>query len=218
MTGQAATEGPDASAERHQFETVASEDIYQGRILALRADQVRMPGGAVVRREVVEHFGAVVIAALDDQGRLAMVHQYRHPLGTRLWELPAGLLDGPGEQPVDAARRELAEEAGLVAQRWDTLVDIASSPGFTDEVVRVFLARELSTVDRAVPIGDEETDLVLRWIALPEAIGMVFAGEIVNGAAVAGILATQAVVTGIATSRPSDAPWRDRPIRLAARG
>src|SRR5205823_6753879 len=118
---------------RHRFETVSSQDIYQGRVIALRADEVRMPGGKVARREVVEHYGAVAIAALDEDRRLTMINQYRHPFGQRLWELPAGLLDEPDEAPVDTAARELAEEAGVAAQRWEVLVDVAASPGFTDE-------------------------------------------------------------------------------------
>ena len=91
----------------HDFETVSSEIAYVGRILALRVDHVRMPGGAVVTREVVEHFGAVAIAAIDDDGNIALVYQYRHPLGRRLWELPAGLLDTAGEDPAETAVREL---------------------------------------------------------------------------------------------------------------
>ncbi|PRC42006.1 ADP-ribose pyrophosphatase, partial [Mycobacterium sp. ITM-2017-0098] len=77
----------------HAFSTVSSETVYVGKILALRADEVRMPGGGTARREVVEHFGAVAVVALDDDGRIVLIHQYRHPYGRRLWELPAGLLD-----------------------------------------------------------------------------------------------------------------------------
>jgi len=202
---------------RHSFEVVSSQDIYRGRVIALRADEVRMPGDGVARREVVEHYGAVAIAALDDAGRLVLIHQYRHPLARRLWELPAGLLDAPDEDPVDAARRELAEETGLAARRWDLLVDVAASPGFTDEAVRVFLARALSEVPREVAQGDEETDLMVRRVNFADAVGMVLAGEIVNAAAVAGILAAHAVLTGARRTRPADAPWHDRPTRFAAR-
>ncbi|MEU0516115.1 NUDIX hydrolase, partial [Amycolatopsis sp. NPDC006125] len=110
----------------------------------------------------------------------------------------------------------LAEEAGLAAARWETLVDVAASPGFTDEVVRVFLARDLTPVDREV-LGDEEADLVVHRVPLAEAVRMALSGEIVNGATVGGVLAAHAVVHDGAPSRPPDAPWRDRPTRFADR-
>jgi ADP-ribose pyrophosphatase len=204
-------------SERHEFRTVASRDGYLGRVIALRVDEVAMPGDVVARREVVEHYGAVAVVAVDEDGRVVLIHQYRHPLGRRLWELPAGLLDAPGEDDVAAARRELAEEVGLAAAEWAVLVDVAASPGFTDEVVRVYLARGLSEVDREVSQGDEETDLVVRRFPLAEAVRMVLAGEIVNASTVAGLLAAQAVLSGAAQARPVDAPWQDRPTRFAAR-
>ncbi|MBW8710056.1 MAG: NUDIX hydrolase, partial [Mycobacterium sp.] len=96
----------------HEFETVSSETLYVGKIFALRADDVRMPHGNIARREVVEHYGAVAVLALDDDNNVMLVYQYRHPLGRRLWELPAGLLDLGGEPPHITAARELKEEAG----------------------------------------------------------------------------------------------------------
>ena len=129
----------------HVFAVKSSEVVYDGAILALRLDQVEMPGGRVAEREVVEHFGAVAVVARDEDGRIAMVRQYRHPVGRRLLEIPAGLLDKGGvEQPLAAAQRELAEETDLRAQRWQVLVDLDLSPGFTDEALRVYLAEELS--------------------------------------------------------------------------
>ncbi|NUT46952.1 MAG: NUDIX hydrolase [Saccharothrix sp.] len=175
-----------------------------------------MPGGGTAKREVVEHLGAVAVVALDDDGAVTLIHQYRHPVGRRLWELPAGLLDGGDEEPLAAARRELAEEVGLAASEWVTLVDVAVSPGFTDEVVRVFLARGLSAVDRDVQ-GEEEADLEARRFPLAEAVDLVLAGEIVNGPAVAGLLAAHAVLTGGGRGRPADAPFHDRPTRFAHR-
>ncbi|ATY12881.1 NUDIX hydrolase [Amycolatopsis sp. AA4] len=200
----------------HEFSVAGSTVVHVGRVVGLRVDDVVMPGGETAKREVVEHLGAVVIAALDSEDNVTLVHQYRHPLGRRLWELPAGLIDKPGEDPVEAARRELAEEAGLAAGRWETLVDVAASPGFTDEVVRVFLARDVSEVDREV-LGDEEADLVVRKFPLAEAVRMALAGELVNGATVSGVLSAHAVVTGAARTRPADAPWQDRPTRFARR-
>jgi ADP-ribose pyrophosphatase len=202
----------------HRFDTVASRDIYRGRVLALRADEVAMPDGQVAVREVVEHYGAVAIAAVDEHDQVVLIHQYRHPLGHRVWELPAGLLDVSGEPPATAAARELAEEVGLAARQWSVLVDVAASPGFTDEVVRVFLARDLSPAAREDPVGDEEADLVVRRVAVAEAVRMVLAGEVVNASSVGGILAAHAVLTSGAATRPVDAPWPDRPTRLAGRG
>lgn len=204
-----------SEAGSHEFRTVSTRDVHIGRVVGLRVDEVAMPGGGTALREVVEHLGAVAVVALDDDGQVVLIHQYRHPLGHRLWELPAGLLDSPDEVPVEGARRELAEEVGLDAARWSTLVDVAASPGFTDEVVRVFLAQDLSTVDQDLQ-GDEEADLVVHRVPLAEAVRMALAGEIVNGATVGGLLAAQAVLAG-AQSRPADAPWPDRPHTFAAR-
>ncbi|MGW7535508.1 NUDIX domain-containing protein [Amycolatopsis sp. NPDC054798] len=200
----------------HEFSVAASTVVHVGRVVGLRVDDVVMPDGETAKREVVEHLGAVVIAALDSEDNVTLVHQYRHPLGRRLWELPAGLIDHPGEEPVEAAKRELAEESGLAAASWETLVDVAASPGFTDEVVRVFLARGLSEVDRDV-LGEEEADLVVRKFPLAEAVRMALAGELVNGATVSGVLAAHAVLAGAAKTRPADAPWQDRPTRFARR-
>ncbi|SEP53183.1 NUDIX domain-containing protein [Amycolatopsis saalfeldensis] len=200
----------------HEFTVAGSRVVHIGRVVGLRVDDVVMPGGETAAREVVEHLGAVAILALDAEGAVTMVHQYRHPLGHRLWELPAGLIDHAGEEPVEAAKRELVEEAGLAAGDWSTLVDVAASPGFTDEVVRVFLARDVSDVDREM-LGEEEADLVVAKFPLAGAVAMALSGELVNGATVSGVLAAHAVVTGAARTRPADAPWRDRPTRFARR-
>ena len=200
----------------HDFETVDSETIYVGNIFALRVDQVRMPGGNVATREVVEHYGAVAVLALDDDGNIVMVYQYRHPVGRRLWELPAGLLDLGGEPPHVTAARELKEEAGLSAQNWRVLADLVSTPGFSDESVRVYLATGLSDVGRP-DAHDEEADLVVRWFPLDEAMRMVISGEIVNTIAVCGILAAHAVRDDIDSLRPVDADWVDRPTAFARR-
>jgi ADP-ribose pyrophosphatase len=200
----------------HVFETVSSETVYEGSILALRVDRVRMPGGGTAKREVVEHYGAVAVAAVDADRRVAMVYQYRHPVGRRLWELPAGLLDAVGEDPLATAKRELQEEAGLAARDWRVLVDTASSPGFSDESVRTYLAMGLSEVDRPDP-EDEEADLSLHWFSLEDAAGMVLAGEIVNASAAAGVLAAYAAVIDGKPTRPVDATWPDRPTAFARR-
>jgi 8-oxo-dGDP phosphatase len=200
----------------HVFETTSSQSLHVGKIFALRADQVRMPGGKIVTREVIENFGAVAIVAMDDDGRIPMVYQYRHPFGRRLWELPAGLLDVDGEAPHLSAARELREEVGLQAQTWQLLVDLDSAPGFSDESVRIYLATGLTEVDRPES-HDEEADMTVEWYSLAEAVQRVFSGEIVNSLAVAGVLAAYAVSEGIAEPRPVDAPWTDRSTAFRAR-
>jgi 8-oxo-dGDP phosphatase len=199
----------------HEFEAVNSETIYVGKIFALRADDVRMPGGNVARREVVEHYGAVAILALDDDNNVMLVYQYRHPLGRRLWELPAGLLDLGGEPPHITAARELKEEAGLEATEWRVLVDLVSAPGFSDESVRVYLATGIADVGRP-DAHDEEADLQVKWFSLEEARRMVLDGEIVNSIAIAGILAAHDVEDP-SSLRRVDAPWIDRSKAFAAR-
>jgi ADP-ribose pyrophosphatase len=200
----------------HVFETTSSETLHTGKIFALRRDQVRMPGGKGVTREVVEHFGAVGVVAMDDDGNIPMVYQYRHAFGRRLWELPAGLLDVHGEAAHLTAARELQEEAGLQARTWRVLVDLDSTPGFSDESVRVYLATGLTEVGRP-EAHDEEADMTLQWYPLAEAARKVLNGEIVNAIAVAGILAAHAVTTGFMQPRPLDSPWIDKPTALAAR-
>lgn len=212
----------DGPGPRHDFPVQASEQLYAGRVMALRSDSVVMPGGRVATREIVEHPGAVAVAALDADDRLMMIHQYRHAVRRRLWELPAGLLDVAGEDPLVAARRELVEEAGLAADDWSVLLDIVPSPGFSDESIRVYLARGVSEVGR--PAGgdpavgdDEEADLAVRWVSMPVAVRMVLAGTIVNATTVAGVLAAHVLAAAPTGGRPLDAPWPDRPTRFAAR-
>ena len=142
----------------HDFETVSSETVYVGNILALRADEVRMPGGSTAQREVVEHYGAVAVVAMDESNNVVLVYQYRHPLGRRLWELPAGLLDLGGEPPHVAAARELRGGGRSGRRDWRVLVDLVSAPGFSDESVRVYLATGLTDVGRP-EAHDEEADL-----------------------------------------------------------
>jgi 8-oxo-dGDP phosphatase len=205
------------SPTRHDFPVESSEDIYTGRVMALRSDRVVMPGGKVAVREITEHPGAVAILALDPDDRVMMLHQYRHAVRRRLWELPAGLLDVAGEDPALTAARELKEEAGLEASEWSVLIDVVPSPGFSDESVRVYLARGLTEVGRPAGEDDEEADLTTRWVTLSVAVRMVLSGTIVNGVTVAAVLAAHALNGSPAAARPLDAPWTDRPARFRAR-
>ncbi len=205
-------------APQHVFEVIESKDIYEGAILAVRRDKVAMPGGREAYREVVEHFGAVAVVALDDDLRLLMEKQYRHPVEQHLWELPAGILDIAGEDPLAAAKRELYEETGSSAQNWSVIADTVTSPGFADETVRIYLARDLKLGTRPA-VEDEEADMTLHWVPLSEAVEMVFAGKVINSIAVAGILGAAQLlnVPTSVTARPADASWEIRGRRLASR-
>ena len=131
-----------------EYELLSSETVYDGHVITLVRDTVAMPGGGDSVREVVRHPGAVAVVALDDDGDVVLLRQYRHPVGGYLWELPAGLRDADGEPPLETAKRELAEEVELAAERWSLLTTHFSSPGFCDEQVLVYLAEGLSDVDR----------------------------------------------------------------------
>lgn len=182
---------------------------FRGPVFSVVTDKVTMPGGRVVDRDYLRHVGAVGVVAIDDDDRVALVRQYRHPVGRALWELPAGLIDVVGEDLPAAALRELAEEADLVAERIELLVDMHTSPGCSNELIRIFLARGLSPVDQDArhERRDEEADLELGWFDLDEAVEMVFQGQITNGPCVAGLLAAvRARAQGWAPLRPADAP------------
>ena len=200
----------------HEFTVESSEVLIDAPIIAVRRDSVVMPGGKPANREIVEHFGAVAVVALDDDGRVVLVEQYRHSVGKRLLELPAGLLDMYEEDELVCAKRELVEEAGLEAEQWGVLVDLVTSPGFAEEAVRVFVAKQLREVERP-DAEDEEADMDFRWVPLSEAAQMVLRGEIVNSIAVGGILAACRVAEGKAQSRDVSEPFELRPQSLPKR-
>jgi 8-oxo-dGDP phosphatase len=164
-------------------------------VATLRRDMVKMPDGAVVSREVVDHPGAVAVVAIDDDGRVLMIRQYRHPAGGLFWEVPAGLRDVAGEPLLATAQRELLEEAGYRATDWRVLTDFYSSPGITNERLRVFLARKISLVpadEREYVRQHEEAYLTVDWVPLAAAVRAVFAGGLHNGVAIIGILSAYA--------------------------
>jgi len=188
----------------------SSEELVRSRLVTVRADMVRTPDNQVAERDVVLHPGAVAVLALDAADRILMIRQYRHPVGRLLWEIPAGLRDVAGEDPWVTAQRELVEEAGYRARDWRVLADYYSSPGFSTERLRVFLARDLKAVPEAerhfVP-EDEEAHLLLGWLPLEEGVRKVFAGELHNGVAALAIMAGYAVRSqGYDQLRPADAP------------
>jgi 8-oxo-dGDP phosphatase len=193
---------PDAP---HDFRLLDSETVYEGRIISLRRDTIAMPGGGSSVREVVHHPGAVAVVALDDDDNVVLLRQYRHPVGEHLWELPAGLRDEDGEPPLETAKRELAEEVLLAAGRWSLLLTVANSPGFSDEIVEVYLAEDLSAVDRpeGFLVEHEEADMTIERVPLADAVQRVFDGEIRNSSAVAGLLAAAQVRAGSPRLRPA---------------
>lgn len=205
-----------ASTQRHEFTVTDSELLIDAPILALRRDTVTMPGGSTATREVVEHFGAVAVVAVDGEGRIAMVEQYRHTVGRRLWELPAGLLDFAGEDALTTAERELVEEAGLKAADWSVLVDLVTSPGFAEEAVRIFLATGLTETERP-KAEEEEADMDFAWVPLHQARRCVMEGRITNSIAIAGILSASEVLAGRAEARRTDTPFELRPVHLPDR-
>jgi 8-oxo-dGDP phosphatase len=196
--------------EPASWPVVSSAELARGRLVTLRTDKVRTPDDELAERDVVIHPGAVAVLALDDAQQVLLIRQYRHPVGRLLWEIPAGLRDVSGEQPWATARRELLEEAGYRARDWRVLADYYTSPGFSTERLRVFLARDLEFVPEAerdfVPEA-EEAQLLPAWLPLDEAVRKVFAGDLHNGVAALGVLAAYAARSGgFDGLRPADAP------------
>lgn len=203
--------------EQDTYDVVATDTPFQGRIISLAVDDVRMSDGSVAKREYIVHPGAVVVVALDDEGRVVLVNQYRHPVRARLDELPAGLLDVPGEPALDAAKRELAEEAQLAAGDWNVLLDLVSSPGCSNEAVRIFLARDLSAVASDFVAEHEELTLRVTREPLADVARHALTGGLTNAAAVAGVLAAvHGRATGWRDLRPADAPWAMHPARVGS--
>ena len=199
--------------QRADLEIVSSETALEGMVWDVRRDQIRLQDGQTVTREVLVHTGAVGIIALDEDDRVLLVRQYRHPVRSYLWEPPAGLLDIKGEDPFTAARRELVEEARLRARDWHVLVDFFNSPGGSTEAFRCYLARYLEPVPERERVEGhgEERDMPTTWVPLDEARDLVLSGQLHNPTAVTGILAAWAArETGWRTLRPADAPWPER--------
>ncbi|MGW3288902.1 NUDIX domain-containing protein [Streptomyces sp. NPDC001002] len=198
-----------------EWEIRATETPFVGNKTSVRTDEVVMPDGSVVRRDYQVHPGSVGILALDDQDRVLVIRQYRHPVRQRLWEIPAGLLDVPGENPLHAAQRELYEEAHVKAEDWRVLADVYTTPGGCDEAVRIFLARDLSEAEgQRFEAEDEEIDLEHARVPLDELVRSVLAGDIHNNCLVVGVLSLVAARTGdgLDALRPAEAPWPARPF------
>ena len=174
------------------YEVKHHTERLRNKVFAIVTDDVEMPDGSTAERDYMVHVGAVGVVALNDEGRVALVHQYRPAVAKHLWELPAGLIDVEGEALVDAAARELAEEADITAARWDLLAEVLTSPGCSNEKIRLFLARDLSPVpaEHRHTRTQEEAELEVTWVPLDDAVSMVLSGEITNAACMVGVLAT----------------------------
>lgn len=184
--------------------------IHNGKVWNVVSETFRYNGSAITR-EVMDHPGAVAVLALDDQERVLLIRQYRHPVRSRDWEIPAGLLDVEGEEPFLAAQRELAEEADLKAARWDVLVDFLNSPGGSNEMIRVYLARDVEPVP-AFERSDEEADIEVRWVSLDEAVDAVLTRRVQSPSLVVGVLAAVAArARNWTTLAPPDSAWERHP-------
>ena len=193
-----------------------SQTAFIGGVVSVRVDEVAMPGSLVAKRDVLVHPGSVGVLVLDDSEddpKVLVLRQYRHPVKRRLWEFPAGLLD-ENESALVAAKRELEEEAHLQSRDWRVLLDAYTSPGISDEAVRIYVARDARPSD-----GDhraavhEEADMELRWVPLSDLVTGVLGGRLHNPLVVMGALALRSVLdgAGLDSLRPASAPWRDRP-------
>ncbi|MEU0225156.1 NUDIX hydrolase [Streptomyces sp. NPDC006284] len=209
MTGSSIKDIPE------EWEVRGTRTPFQGNKTSVRQDDVVMPDGSVATRDYQVHPGSVAVLALDDEGRVLVLRQYRHPVREKLWEIPAGLLDVPGENPLHAAQRELYEEAHVKAEDWRVLTDVYTTPGGCDEAVRIFLARNLSEAEGArFEVEDEEADMELARVPVADLVRGVLAGELHNNCLVVGVLSLVAAERGdgLDALRPAEAPWPARPF------
>jgi len=189
-------DGRPLADEPLSWPVTASDDLHRDDwVVAFRTDTVHRPGHPedTFRRLVVEDPGAVVVLALDDEDRVVVIHQYRHPVQMRLVELPAGKLDQDGEDPVVAARRELREEAGLQAREWTHLMTTYASPGITAETHALYLARGLEEVDRDFELHHEEADMVVDRVPLADLLDAVLDGRVADAPLATAVLAYEAL-------------------------
>jgi ADP-ribose pyrophosphatase len=170
---------------------VEAATVFEGRVFDVNRE-VATFGDGTITREYTAHHGAVAVLAIDEDERVLLINQYRHPVRSRLWEIPAGLLDVEGEDPLTAAKRELAEETDLIADDWSDPLVFFSSPGQSDEQITLFEARGLREAPDPHPRVDEEAEIVLRWVSLDEALDAAFAGRIGNAILLIAILAARA--------------------------
>jgi ADP-ribose pyrophosphatase len=164
---------------------------FAGRVWDVRRDVFEYNGHEITR-DYIDHPGAVAVLVLDDDGRALLIQQYRHPVRSRDWEIPAGLLDVADEYPLVAAQRELAEEVDLVAAEWSSLITFHSSPGGSNELIRVYLARGISATTTSYDRTEEEADILIRWVPLDDVVAAVLAGDLKNSILAIAVLAAHA--------------------------
>lgn len=190
---------------------IASDVVFDGKVWDIRRDVFRLDDGEVTR-EYVDHTGAVAVLAMDERDRVLLIKQYRHPVRRRDWELPAGLLDITGENPLLAAQRELAEEADLVAEQWSLLCEFMTSPGGSNEVIRVYLARGVSAAPDVFTRTEEEAGIELRWVPLDDVVDAVLARDAQNSILSIAAFAAQAGRSrGWQTLADANEPWTRHP-------
>lgn len=210
-TGTAEITAADLNDQPFRPEIVSSETVFDGAIWNVRRDVFRYNGDEITR-EYVDHTGAVAVLALDDDGRVLLIRQYRHPVRHRDWEIPAGLLDMTGESPLSAAQRELGEEADLRADEWNVLADVFTSPGGNDEAIRIYLARGIHATGTAFAREAEEADIEVRWVPLDEAVEAVLQRRVHNAPLIIALLTARTARDGGWTTLGSaDEPWPSHP-------
>ncbi len=202
---------PPLRDEPYEPELISSDVVLDGAVWDVRRDRFRLDDGELVR-EYVDHPGAVAVLAMDERDRVLLIQQYRHPVRQRDWELPAGLLDVTGESPLLAAKRELAEEADLVAEDWALLSEFMTSPGGSNEVLRVYLARGITAAPETFDRTAEEAGIVERWVPLDEAVDAVLARELQNAIVAIAVLSARAARDrGWTALADAETPWLKHP-------
>jgi 8-oxo-dGTP pyrophosphatase MutT (NUDIX family) len=183
-----------------------SETVFRGKVWDVERHTVELASSTIVR-DLLDHPGAVAVLAVNERDEVLLVHQYRHPVGATMWELPAGLLDVEGEDPLVGARRELAEETDTIAETWGVLCDISTSGGGSSEVLRIYLATDVSDAPEAFARTDEEAEMESRWVPLAEVVDAALSMRLHNATLLTAVLAYEAMRTRGAAPQPADVPF-----------
>jgi 8-oxo-dGTP pyrophosphatase MutT (NUDIX family) len=161
----------------------AIRNVFCGRVIRVNVERVTLPNGSVAELEIIHHPGGAAVVAADSEGRVCLLRQYRHAAAGWVWELPAGKIDNR-EPPLETAQRELHEEAGMQAARWQSLGDYLSSPGVFTEVVHLYLATDLQSIEHR---PEEHEVFEVHWVSYARAVEMAQSGELRDGKSVVGI-------------------------------